>query len=60
MNGVMIVRVWGCGRWYLEFGEPLDGLEGPQDPQHSERLDGLDVASFVVPAGRRPRTTVHN
>ena len=34
----------------LKFGEPLDGLQRPEDPQHSEGLDGLDVPAFVIPA----------
>ena len=40
---------WVCARRYLELGEPLDGFEWSQDPKHPERLDGLDVAAFVVP-----------
>lgn len=43
----------GCkagGGAYLQLGQSLDGFQGPQDPQHTERLDGLDIPALVGPA----------
>lgn len=33
----------------LEFRKSLDGLQWPEDTQYSQRFDGLNVASFVIP-----------
>lgn len=35
-----------CTDSNLELRQPLDGLEGPQDTQDSQRLDGIDVFPF--------------
>lgn len=40
----------GGGQRYLQLGQPLDGFQGPQDPQHTEGLDGLDIPALVGPA----------
>lgn len=37
---------------HLELGQPLDGLERPQDAQHPQGLDGVDVLPFGA-SGRR-------
>lgn len=33
----------------LKFRKSLNGLQRPEDTQHPQRLDGLDVPGFVVP-----------
>lgn len=30
----------------LEFWQPFNGLQRPQDPQNSQGLDGVDVLAF--------------
>lgn len=39
---------------HLELGQPLDGLERPQDTQDPQGLDGVDVFPFGAP-GRQKR-----
>lgn len=31
---------------YLQLGQPLNGLEWPQDSQDPQGLDGVDVLAF--------------
>lgn len=33
---------------YLQLWEPFDGLERPENSQHPQRLNSLDVSAFVV------------
>lgn len=33
---------------YLEFRKPLDGFKRPQNSQHSQGLNCLNVSAFVV------------
>lgn len=40
---------------YLELGQALDGLQGPQHSEHPQGLDGLDVPALVGSAGKAPR-----
>lgn len=34
---------------HLEFRKSLNGFKRPQNPEHPERLNCLDVSAFVVP-----------
>lgn len=45
---------------YLQLREPFDGLERPENSQHSQRLDSLDVSAFVVSAieKKKPNLTL--
>ena len=36
---------------YLELGQALDGLQRPQNSEHPQGLDGLDVPPLVGSAG---------
>lgn len=40
---------------YLELGQSLDGLEGPQDTQDSQRLYGADVFPFGSSRREKPQ-----
>lgn len=42
------------GKCYLKLGQALDGLQWPQNSEHPQRLDGLDVPPLVGSAGERP------
>lgn len=37
----------------LEFRKSLDGLQWSEDTQHSQRFNGLNVPSFIVPVLRQ-------
>lgn len=39
---------------HLELGQAFDGLQWPQNPEHPQRLDGLDVPPLVGSAGEKP------
>lgn len=37
---------WQIGLLYLQLGQPLNGLEWPQDPEDPQGLNGVDVLAF--------------